>query len=194
MYKIYFQILCSYAAAIALIIFGTKIAYSLLSDRIENKVVRGLASVAIVDVLANVAQVLVNEVFSICSGNGFSSIKLNAEYIPCVGRIIGIVNSCKNLKLWISFGHKPFVILIVLGTILSVIYTIIMICLIVKYCFKEISIEPTVINTSVKQKTFVKKQASLNALDELKKFKQLLDNGAITQEEFDKIKKDTLGL
>ena len=37
-------------------------------------------------------------------------------------------------------------------------------------------------------------QATVSAADELKKFKELLDMGAITQEEFDAKKKELLGL
>ena len=36
--------------------------------------------------------------------------------------------------------------------------------------------------------------ATVSVADELKKFKELLDMGAITQEEFDAKKKDLLGL
>ena len=40
----------------------------------------------------------------------------------------------------------------------------------------------------------LKKEGSQSTADELKKFKELLDSGIITQEEFDAKKKQLLGL
>ena len=51
--------------------------------------------------------------------------------------------------------------------------------------------EEEVENLSKTQDT---KQTNISQADELKKFKELLDNGVITQEEFDAKKKQLLGL
>lgn len=50
------------------------------------------------------------------------------------------------------------------------------------------------ISNLILRRTSNKKSSTLSEADELKKFKELLDSGAITQKEFDKKKKDLLNL
>ena len=61
-----------------------------------------------------------------------------------------------------------------------------------KYVDKRISESKSAKSNSTQSTTVV--QQALSTADELKKFKELLDIGVITQEEFDAKKKQLLGL
>ncbi len=127
-----------------------------------------------------------------------NKIALIAAFVPIAIMTLMVVIAA-NYKGTSSWQGEYFNIAVI-STIGSYIELGLLVCIPVIECYKKFKladIEPVVINpidesseTTVVDDT----TETLSNADELKKFKELLDMGAITQEEFDAKKKELLGL
>lgn len=127
-----------------------------------------------------------------------NKIALIAVFVPLAIMTLMVVIAA-NYKGTSSWQGEYFNIAVI-STIGSYIELGLLVCIPVIECYKKfklIDIEPVVINPidESSETTVVNDTTeTLSNAEEIKKFKELLDMGAITQEEFDAKKKELLGL
>ena len=184
------QVIVPYSVQIAVLLLVSKYAYNLLKDKIKNKYLLGLASVAIADTAAIIMGTVVREIVYLITWGSFYSIYMGLWVVPILGRIYGffVSNPLENLVyLFINFDYFFNFISSATCLIIETIFYIVFFAVII------MSFNPKTEKSKDGNKRQDKKQPSLSDLDEIKKYKQLLDANAISQEEFDTKKKQLLG-
>ena len=170
----------------AIIIGGSILSSRLLKGKIKSGVALAAISVAIGDI----AEIVFSNVLSVVNGNSFS---FNIYDIPIFGKLWNLIHFVPGLAGYIEYGLLKYVLPIIAVDVLLVAALIGSFIYILKT-------NPTVsdnaaVKTSTPNTVQKKKPAANSAsIEELKKYKELLDMNAITQEEYNAKKKEILGL
>lgn len=188
-YHVYYILV--FSAEIAALLFVSKYSYNLLKDKIKNKYILGLASVAIADTAAGIVFRVLTDIYCLICYDYFS-FSIGLLDVPILRRIyiFFVSNPLKNLYnlfLGLYYDFHDWIIPAIIATLMQTIVYIVFFAVII------MSFNPKTEKSKDRNKRQDKKQPSLSDLDEVMKYKQLLDANAISQEEFDTKKKQLLG-
>ena len=195
--------------AILLIVF-TGVFYRKLKDKISNKLVAKLVSLLIADLITYAIIIVWNEFVCLLSGGSFYPISFGLYSIPLLRRFLNAFDSIKfvvstsgfylqSIKESFMYRYGVEYTLLMLSYFISYIINFIKNLVVVVYIIvfvikgKEYTRKETNYTYTNTHKTKTHRYNDEFVIEELKKYKELLDQGILTQEEFDKKKKQILG-
>lgn len=196
---------------IILLVLFTGIFFKVFKDKISNKIVARIVSLLLADLVAFVIFIVWNEFINLISGGSFYPISFGIYSIPLLRRFLNVVDSVRffvstsgfyiqNIKESFMYRYGVEYTLLMLSYFISYIINFIKNLVVVVYIIvfvikgKEYTRKETNYTYTNTHKTKTHRYNDEFVIEELKKYKELLDQGILTQEEFDKKKKQILGM